>query len=165
MCKIKRLSFLALVLLCSLAFSVGTCSAAEPETVTMSITDYQTLRNDFQQLKLNNERQAQLLTQLTALLQKSQQQQGLSTQDWIELQKQLGEAKQQVNLLQMQSAKLQQQLTTALEASRTAEAGLQNANQSLSALTKAIKKERAAAKQRELLIELIAAGAVYLAVT
>ena len=162
MCKSMTIKSILLACLLGLSLSVlsGTCSAATEPQVTMSMQDYVALKQNFLTLQLSNEKQAMLLAQLKKQLAVSQTQQNLSAQDWAKLKQRLTEAQEKTQQLQSQCATLQQQLTSALQASRTAESGLQSAQASLTELSKAIKKERAAAERRETILKIIAGGAL-----
>ena len=160
MCKLIKSILLIACLLVSLPVASGTCSAAQADTVTIQMQDYLTLKQNFLTLQLNNEKQAMLLAQLKEQLAISQTQQSLSAQDWQRLKQQLTEAQEKTQQLQTQCGVLQQQLTSALQASKTAENGLQNAQASLTELSKAIKAERAAAERRETILKIIAGGAI-----
>lgn len=150
---------------CLLLALPGTCSAAEPETITMSTQDYLTLKANFQTLKANSDKQQQLLNRLKAQLAQAERLQSLSGQDWLMLKQQLIMAENKTQLLESQLQTLEQQLTSAKQSSIAAENGLQSANQSLGELRTAIKKERAAAESREFVLKVIAAGAIYYAVS
>ena len=160
MCKlIKSILFMA-CLLVSLSVASGTCSAAQTDTVTIQMQDYLTLKADFQQLKLNNERQQKLYNQLKEQLETSEKQQNLSAQDWAKLKQQLSEAQQKTKTLETLCETLEQQLTKAEQSSLTAQNALTGAQQSLTELSKAIKAERKAAERRETILKLIAGGAL-----
>lgn len=165
MCKLIKSICCMLVLLCLFVSVPGSCSAAEQETITMSTSDYMTLKSNFQTLKANSEKQQLLLNQLKAQLTTAERLQNLSGQDWLTLKQQLIEAQNKTQLLESQLQTLEQQLTSAKQSSIAAENGLQSANQSLNELTKAIKKERAAAQSREFVLKIITAGALYYAAT
>ena len=156
---IKSILFMA-CLLVSLSVASGTCSAAQTDTVTLQMSDYLLLKNNYLTLQQSNEKQATLLAQLKEQLAVSQTQQNLSAQDWQKLKQQLTEAQEKTQQLQTQCAVLQQQLTNALQASKTAESGLQSAQQSLTELSRAIKAERKAAERRETILKHIAGGAL-----
>lgn len=167
MCKrlIRKLLLVTLLSLCWLLPQAGLCSAAEPETVTMSISDYQSLKTELQQLKLNNEKQQKLYRQLKEQLEASEKQQNLSSQDWMQLRQQLTEARLKVQQLETLCTTLEQQLTKAEQSSLTAQNELAIANQSLSELSKAIKSERRAAQRRELALKGVIVGLVVYGLT
>lgn len=159
----KAFSFVLVVCLLSVLLP-GLCLASEAETMTISINDYNNLKNELQQLKLNNEKQQKLLTQLKEQLTQSQTMQKQSIQDWLKLEQQLKEAEAKAQLLESQCRMLDQQLSSAKQASLTAQSALNDANQSLKELNKTIKQERAAADRREFTLKLIAAGAIICAI-
>ena len=159
--KLTRKVLSLVLVVCLLSASLpGLCLASEAETITMSITDYNNLKTEFQQLKLNNERQQKLLAQLKEQLAQSQTMQNQSVQDWLKLEQQLKEAEAKAQLLESQCRMLEQQLLSAKQASLTAQNALNDVNQSFKELNKAIKQERAAADRREFTLKVIAAGAI-----
>lgn len=156
----RKLLLITLLSLCWLLLPAGSCSAAEPETVTMSISDYQSLKQNFLALKQANEQQQQLSSQLKSQLSNLGQLQGLSSQDLQTLKAQLTDSQQKVKLLESQLDLLEKQLQQAKQASQTAQSELASANQSLNELSKAIKSERRAAQRRETALKAVIVGLV-----
>jgi septal ring factor EnvC (AmiA/AmiB activator) len=157
----KKQNLLSLALVCLLCvLPVMPCLAMEQETITMSIQDYNSLKNNYQILQQNNEKLQKLSTLLKEQLATAEKLQNLSGMDWLMLKTQLIEAQKKTTLLESQLVMLEQQLASAKQSSLTAEKDLQSVNQSLNELNKAIKKERQAAETRETVLKVIAGGAI-----
>ena len=161
----KRLRIiLLLILFVAFALSVSSCflSAAyatspdNPETVTLTWSEYQTLNNNLTTLANNSTLQQQRIEKLNQLLQTA----SLSTN---ESQTALIKAQNQTQEQEKQLQKLNQLLETQTQQLNKAQTSLAIANESLTQLERDLRRERAATNRNRTIAIIAGATALYFA--
>jgi chromosome segregation ATPase len=140
MSRLKNICALVLMC-CALLLSQQSCgycsetSGATQDRLTVSMTDWQTLRE-------NNKKQATLLTELSTELQTAQTQLTRSKAELSTARTALTELQTQLIEQKQLSMQLQNQLTELQQNQTNAKNSIEAANQSLSAMNQEIKAER-----------------------
>ena len=158
--------FVALSLLvssCFLSVSAATPLASEPQSVTLSYSEYNQLKSNLSTLARNSQMQRQRIAQLEELLQTASGSTMQSTQALTEARQELAIAKQQTEKQAQQLQTLNSLLETQAQQLNRANASLAIAQQSLTELTNELKKQQAAEKQSKVWAILATVTALYFA--
>ena len=156
--------FVALSLLvssCVLSVSAATPLVSEPQSVTLSYSEYNQLSNNLNQLEQNSKLQQQRINQLETLLQTASGSTMQSTQALTEARQELAIAKQQTEKQAQQLQTLNSLLETQAQQLNRANASLAIANESLTQLERDLRRERAATNRNRTIAIIAGAAALY----